>query len=243
MLSEAAEHRLREVFAGHPAVRAAYVFGSVAADRERDRSDLDLGIVADPDRWEPTDHKVPLITACMEAAGRDRIDLVVLDDASLVVQFEAVRPSVLLYARDDFHHGRFFQRLRACTGISSPTSGGSARPSKNDCERQPMVDANVLRRRLQKLSEYLDILRETQQYSRSEFIEDPHLHGSAERFLRLSIEAINDVASRVIVDENLGAMERARDLPDLRGTPSRRRGFPLRRKTGRVLRLTRRSSS
>ncbi|MFB6279299.1 MAG: DUF86 domain-containing protein, partial [Salinibacter sp.] len=78
-----------------------------------------------------------------------------------------------------------------------------------------MVDANVLRRRLQKLSEYLDILRTTQEYSRSEFVEDPYLYGSAERFLQLSIEAINDMASHVVVDENLGAVERARDLPDI----------------------------
>jgi len=78
-----------------------------------------------------------------------------------------------------------------------------------------MVDANVLRRRLQKLNEYLDILREMQQYSRSEFIEDPHLYGSAERFLQLSIEAINDMASHIVVDEDLGAIERARDLPDI----------------------------
>ena len=111
MLSDEHADRLREVFAAHPAVRAAYVFGSVAAGRERDRSDLDLGIVVDSDRWEPTDHKVSLITACMEAAGRDRIDLVVLNDASLVVQFEAVRPNLLLYARDDFHHGRFCSKV------------------------------------------------------------------------------------------------------------------------------------
>jgi predicted nucleotidyltransferase len=111
MLSEATEHRLRNVFANHPAVRAAYVFGSVAADRERDSSDLDLGIVVDSDRWEPTHDKVPLVTDCMEAAKRDWIDLVVLNGAPLVVQFEALRPNVLLYARDDFHPGRFFSKV------------------------------------------------------------------------------------------------------------------------------------
>lgn len=111
MLSDDSADRLRKVFAAHSAVRAAYVFGSVAADRDRDRSDLDLGIVVDSDRWEPTDDKVPLITDCMEAAKRDRIDLVVLNDAPLVVQFEALRPNVLLYARDDFHPGRFFSKV------------------------------------------------------------------------------------------------------------------------------------
>lgn len=76
MLSEDKVDRLREVYAAHPAVRAAYVFGSVAIDREQANSDLDLGIVVDPDRWEPTDDKIPLIGDCMDAAKRDRVDLV-----------------------------------------------------------------------------------------------------------------------------------------------------------------------
>jgi predicted nucleotidyltransferase len=111
MLSEATEHRLRNVLADHPAVRAAYLFGSIAAGRERDRSDLDLGIVVDSDRWEPTDDKVPLITDCMEAAGRDWIDLVVLNGAPLVLQFEAVRPNAPLYGADDFDHGAFISKV------------------------------------------------------------------------------------------------------------------------------------
>ncbi|MCS4198057.1 type VII toxin-antitoxin system MntA family adenylyltransferase antitoxin [Salinibacter ruber] len=111
MLSEATEHRLRNVLADHPAVRAAYLFGSIAAGRERDRSDLDLGIVVDSDRWEPTDNKVPLITDCMEAAGRDWIDLVVLNGAPLVLQFEAVRPNAPLYGADDFDHGAFISKV------------------------------------------------------------------------------------------------------------------------------------
>ncbi|MCS3613038.1 type VII toxin-antitoxin system MntA family adenylyltransferase antitoxin [Salinibacter ruber] len=111
MLSEATEHRLRNVLADHPAVRAAYLFGSIAAGRERDRSDLDLGIVVDSDRWEPTDDKVPLITDCMEAAGRDWIDLVVLNGAPLVLQFEAVRPNAPLYGADGFDHGAFISKV------------------------------------------------------------------------------------------------------------------------------------
>jgi predicted nucleotidyltransferase len=111
MLSDEHADRLREVLAAHPAVRAAYVFGLVAADREQARSDLDLGIVVDPDRWEPTDDKIPLITDCMEAAERDWIDLVVLNDAPLVVQFEAVRLNALLYGADGFDHGAFVSKV------------------------------------------------------------------------------------------------------------------------------------
>ncbi len=110
MLSDEVVDRLREVFAAHPAVRGAYVFGSVATDRTWSGSDLDLGIVVDEDAWDPSD-KVPLIGECMDAARRDWIDLVVLNDAPLVLQFEAVRPNVILYAADDFDAAAFTSKV------------------------------------------------------------------------------------------------------------------------------------
>jgi predicted nucleotidyltransferase len=110
MLDDEVADRLRAVFAARPAVRGAYVFGSVAAEREWSGSDLDLGIVVDEAAWDPSD-KVPLIGECMDAARRDRIDLVVLNDAPLVLQFEAVRPNVVLYATDDFEPGGFSSKV------------------------------------------------------------------------------------------------------------------------------------
>ena len=110
MLSDEVADRLREVFAARPAVQGAYVFGSVATEREWSGSDLDLGIVVNEDEWDPSD-KVPLIGDCMDAARRDRVDLVILNDAPLVLQFEAVRPNVLLYAADDFEHGAFVSKV------------------------------------------------------------------------------------------------------------------------------------
>ena len=79
MLSDEVADRLRAVFAARPAVRGAYVFGSVAANRTWDGSDLDLGIVVDEDECDPSD-TVPLIGECMNAARGDWIDLVVLTD-------------------------------------------------------------------------------------------------------------------------------------------------------------------
>lgn len=110
MLSEKNTDRLHTVFATHPAVRAAYVFGSAASGGERAESDLDLAVVVDEDVWDSSE-KVPLITECMDAAERDWIDLVVLNDAPLVLQFEAVRPNVLLYANENFDHGAFVSKV------------------------------------------------------------------------------------------------------------------------------------
>lgn len=78
-----------------------------------------------------------------------------------------------------------------------------------------MVNPDVLHRRLKKLDEYLEYLEYAQQYSCAEFVEDPEHYGSVERFLHLAIEALTDMASRVVADEDLGDVDRARDLPDV----------------------------
>ena len=57
-----------------------------------------------------------------------------------------------------------------------------------------MIRGEVIRKRLNKLDEYLFILRGLQKYSFDEFVHDPEHYGSAERFLQLAIEAIMDKA-------------------------------------------------
>ena len=79
--------------------------------------------------------------------------------------------------------------------------------------RTAMVNPDVLHRRLKKLDEYLGYLDDAQRYSYREFEEDPEHRGSAERFLHLAIEALTDMASHVVADDDLGDVERARDLP------------------------------
>lgn len=69
-----------------------------------------------------------------------------------------------------------------------------------------MVRSEVIRRRLNKLDEYLSILHGLHKYSFSEFIEDPEHYGSAERFLQLAIEAITDLGNHVVADLKLGVV-------------------------------------
>ncbi|MFW5923507.1 MAG: type VII toxin-antitoxin system HepT family RNase toxin [Planctomycetota bacterium] len=67
--------------------------------------------------------------------------------------------------------------------------------------------------RLKKLDEYLDILRDLRQYNQEEFIKDPEHYGSAERFLHLTIEALNDVGNHIVADQNWGDVEWYSDIP------------------------------
>ena len=78
-----------------------------------------------------------------------------------------------------------------------------------------MVRPEVLHRRLKKLDEYLSILEKLKRYSRQEFTTEPERYGSAERFLQLAIEAINDMASHVVAEPELGIVSVSSNLPRL----------------------------
>lgn len=78
-----------------------------------------------------------------------------------------------------------------------------------------MVRAEVLRKRLSRLDEYLAILNKLRRYTFEEFIADPERYGSAERFLQLAIEVLIDLGNHVIADLGLGTVERYSDIPRL----------------------------
>lgn len=78
-----------------------------------------------------------------------------------------------------------------------------------------MIRPEVIRRRLNKLDEYLSILRGIRRYDQEEFLRNPEHYGSAERFLQLAIEAINDIGSHVIAALGLGTVNWYSDIPTI----------------------------
>jgi uncharacterized protein YutE (UPF0331/DUF86 family) len=76
-----------------------------------------------------------------------------------------------------------------------------------------VVRPEVIRKRLNKLDQYLDILRRLQRYSLDEFLADPERFGSAERFLQLAIEAVTDMGNHVIAALALGIVDWYSDIP------------------------------
>jgi uncharacterized protein YutE (UPF0331/DUF86 family) len=78
-----------------------------------------------------------------------------------------------------------------------------------------MVRPEVIRKRLNKIDEYLVVLRRLQRYGRDEFLSDPERYGSAERFLHLAIEALLDMGNHVIADKGMGVVEWYSDVPKI----------------------------
>lgn len=75
-----------------------------------------------------------------------------------------------------------------------------------------MLRPEVIRRRLQKVDEYLNILEELRRYGLEDFLANHERYGSAERFLQLTIEALLDTGSHVIAELGLGTIETYSDI-------------------------------
>jgi len=78
-----------------------------------------------------------------------------------------------------------------------------------------MVRPEVVRKRLNRLDEYLAILKNMQSVSYDEFSQNPEKYGSVERFLHLAVEAVTDIGNHIIAEENLGMVNSYSDIPGI----------------------------
>lgn len=81
-----------------------------------------------------------------------------------------------------------------------------------------MPNPEIIRRRMVALDGYLAVLKGLQRFSREAFLVDPERYGSAERFLQLAIEALNDIGNHVVADLGLGTVESYADIPEILST-------------------------
>jgi predicted nucleotidyltransferase len=99
---------LTEAFRQFPEIRAVYVFGSAATGTRRSDSDLDLAVLASDESFQT--HKLDVLAA-LTRQGFDNIDLVFLNTADTVTQYEAVRLNKLIYSTADFDRGYYYSKI------------------------------------------------------------------------------------------------------------------------------------
>jgi len=85
---QATETSIREVLAGHTMVLCAWLFGSTASGRQRADSDLDIGVLTS--RKPTWQEYAELQQDLVQVVGSDAVDLVVLNEASSILRFEAL---------------------------------------------------------------------------------------------------------------------------------------------------------
>ena len=78
-----------------------------------------------------------------------------------------------------------------------------------------MLDQASIRKRLDKLDEYVRILHELQKVDRLQFVSDYHAYGLAERYLHLAIECLLDISQMLVSGLGLRKPERYQQSIDI----------------------------
>ncbi|HWR25374.1 MAG TPA: nucleotidyltransferase domain-containing protein [Methanosarcina sp.] len=99
---EALTSRLQEFFKSREYVELAYLFGSTAEGLEGALSYIDIGVYLSSKltKGERIEKRLELIGELSTLFRTDKIDLLIINDASQVINFEVIRPNVPLFVRD-----------------------------------------------------------------------------------------------------------------------------------------------
>ena len=183
--------QLQELFIASP-VNAAYAQGSTTA-RQIAGHYNDLGIaVLLLDQVKPNeffDYQMYLMGELVKRLEMPQLDVVILNNASLMQRFNVIRTYQLLYQRDQ--KGRVAWEMRAVMDWLDFKKYDEMQ-SKALAERirgeRFAIDAEYVRKRLQRLREYTDLLRGFSGISREKFRAEPNLYALAQWYLTQAVE-------------------------------------------------------
>jgi len=106
------EKKVVEYLSKQERVKLAYLFGSVAEGKEGKLSDIDLAVFLDESlsKKERFDLQLKLMSEMSSILKTDKVDLIVMNDAPLSLNYEIIKANHPLLVRDkgkkiDFEHG------------------------------------------------------------------------------------------------------------------------------------------
>jgi len=106
------EKKVADFLSKHERVKLAYLFGSVAEGKEGKLSDIDLAVFLDESlsKKERFDIQLKLMSEMSSILKTDKVDLIVMNDAPLSLNYEIIKANHPLLVRDkgkkiDFEHG------------------------------------------------------------------------------------------------------------------------------------------
>jgi predicted nucleotidyltransferase len=107
MAPEELEANLRGRLERHPDVLVAYLFGSSARGTAGPLSDVDVAVLLRGD-GDPSRRHLELIGEAAAAAGSDKVDVVLLNEAPVALAYRVLRDGRLILCRDERARARFF---------------------------------------------------------------------------------------------------------------------------------------
>ncbi|HOV21564.1 MAG TPA: nucleotidyltransferase domain-containing protein [bacterium] len=102
---------LKEYFQKHPEIEVAYVFGSVAQEKDNVLSDIDIGIIVDKGQINEQSYrygyKAEILTDLIKLLKTNNIDLVILNDANTLLKHRVLYFGKVIYSKNEKNRIQF----------------------------------------------------------------------------------------------------------------------------------------
>jgi uncharacterized protein YutE (UPF0331/DUF86 family)/predicted nucleotidyltransferase len=184
--------RLNQLFTQSP-VNAAYLAGTLANRATFGQlSDVDIAILLmdqiKADQF--LDYQLYFFSELAKRLESDSIDVVILNQASLLLKLQVIKYGQILFSRDEKQRISFETKaVMDYLDFKKFDDIQNKALSRRLYGQVLPVDKTLLSRHLQQLRQAVNILRDLSQTKHEEFVADYRIHGLAERYLQLAIEA------------------------------------------------------
>src|SRR5579883_3242043 len=195
------QSQLNQLFAQNP-VNAAYLAGSLSNRTSFGHlTDVDIAILLmeqiKADQF--LDYQIYFFSELAKRLDSDSIDVVILNQASLLLKLQVIRYGQILFSRDEKSRISFETRaVMDYLDFKKFDEVQNQALSRRLVGQILPVDKELPARHLKNLRESLAILRDLGQAPHDEFVADFHIYGLAERYLQSAIESCLNVCGVLV---------------------------------------------
>jgi uncharacterized protein YutE (UPF0331/DUF86 family)/predicted nucleotidyltransferase len=209
------QSQLNQLFTKSP-VNAAYLAGSLSTRTSFGHlTDVDIAILLmeqiKSDQF--LDYQLYFFSELAKRLESDNIDVVILNQASLLLKLQVIKYGQILFSRDE--------KLRVSFETKAIMDYLDFKKF-DDIQNQALsrrlygqvlpVDKELVQRHLKQLREAISILHDLGKTKREEFITDFHVYGLAERYLQIAIEACLQICGILVASLGLRRPEGYHEL-------------------------------
>lgn len=209
------QSRLNQLFTQSP-VNAAYLAGSLSSRTSFGHlTDVDIAILLmeqiKSDQF--LDYQLYFFSELAKRLESDNIDVVILNQASLLLKLQVIKYGQILFSRDEKQRISFETKaVMDYLDFKKFDDIQNQALSRRLYGQMLPIDKELVQRHLKQLRESVQILRGLGQTEREKFISDYHIYGLAERYLQLAIEACLQICGVLIASFGLRRPEGYHEL-------------------------------
>ncbi len=209
------QSRLNQLFTQSP-VNAAYLAGSLSTRTSFGHlTDVDIAILLmeqiKSDQF--LDYQLYFFSELAKRLESDNIDVVILNQASLLLKLQVIKYGQILFSRDEKQRVSFETKaVMDYLDFKKFDDIQNQALSRRLYGQVLPVDKELLEHHLKQLREAVIILHDLGKTKREEFTTDYHVYGLAERYLQIAIESCLQVCGILVASLGLRRPEGYHEL-------------------------------